>query len=117
MVNRDLARLCHMLDCAKAILRFSETRKRQDLDSDRLFSSAIMREFEVLGEAASAISIQTRSRFPEIPWKAVIGMRNQLIHAYFDVDQDIVWSTIQLAIPDLILKVEKAVTKERLTLE
>lgn len=58
MVNRDLARFYHMLDCDK--------KKRQDLDSDRFFASAIMREFEVLGEAASAISPETRSRFPNI---------------------------------------------------
>ncbi len=54
MANRDLARLHHMLDCAQTISKFSNGKTRQDLDSDRLFASAIMREFEVLGEAASA---------------------------------------------------------------
>jgi uncharacterized protein with HEPN domain len=97
-----------MLDCAKTISKFSHNKTRHDLGSDRFFSSAIMREFEVLGEAASAISMETRSRFPEIPWKAIIGMRNQLIHAYFDVDHDIVWSTMQNAVPVLIPKIEKA---------
>jgi uncharacterized protein with HEPN domain len=110
MANRDLTRLHHMLDCAKTICVFSEKRTRKDLNTDRFFASAIMREFEVLGEAATAISMETRSQFPAIPWKAVIGMRNQLIHAYFDVDLDIVWSTIQIALPDLIPKLEKAIT-------
>lgn len=109
MVNRDLARLHHMLDCAKTICKFAETKNCQDLDSDRLFASAIMREFEVLGEAASAVSLETRSQFPAIPWKAVIGMRNQLIHAYFDIDHSIVWKTIQTALPDLIPQVEQAI--------
>lgn len=109
MVDRDLARLYHMLDCANTISKFSHEKARQDLDSDRYFASAVMREFEVLGEAAAAISLQTRSQFPEIPWKAVIGMRNQLIHAYFDVDHAIVWSTIQKALPDLIPKIEQAI--------
>lgn len=108
MVNRDLARFHHMLDSAKAICKYAGTRSRQDLDTDRFFASAIMREFEVLGEAASAISKETRSRFPHIPWKAVIGMRNQLIHAYFDIDHDIVWKTIQTALPDLIPQIEQA---------
>jgi uncharacterized protein with HEPN domain len=67
MVDRDLTRLYHMLDCAKTILKFAEKKTRQDLDSDRFFASAIIREFEVLGEAASAISIETRSGFPHIP--------------------------------------------------
>jgi uncharacterized protein with HEPN domain len=109
MVNRDLGRLYHMLDCAKTILKFAERKQRQDLDTDRYFGSAIIREFEVLGEAASAISSETRVRFPHIPWKAVIGMRNQLIHAYFDIDHDIVWKTIQTALPDLIPKIEEAI--------
>lgn len=109
MVNRDLARFYHMVDCAQAISKFSDGKSRQDLDSDRFFASAIMREFEVLGEAASAVSAQTRSRFPEIPWKEVIGMRNQLIHAYFDIDHDIVWSTIVVALPDLISKIQIAI--------
>lgn len=60
MVNRDLARFFHMLDCAKTISKFADKKQRQDLDSDRFFASAIMREFEVLGEAASAISMETR---------------------------------------------------------
>lgn len=110
MASRDIARLHHMLDWAQTIAKFSETRERQDLDTDRFFASAIMREFEVLGEAASAISMETRLRFQQIPWKEMIGMRNQLIHAYFDVDHDIVWSTIQAALPDLIPKIEKAIS-------
>lgn len=110
MVNRDLVRFYHMLDCAKTISQFAGNKQRQDLDCDRFFASAIMREFEVLGEAASAISIETRSRFPGIPWKAVIGMRNQLIHAYFDIDHDIVWKTIHTALPDLIPQIEQAIT-------
>lgn len=113
MVNRDLTRFHHMLDCAKAICQFSTGRTRQDLDSDRIFASAIMREFEVLGEAANAISSHTQSRFPEIPWKEVIGMRNQLIHAYFDIDHDIVWKTLQTALPDLIPKIEKAIAQQQ----
>ncbi len=98
-----------MLDCAEAISKFSTGKSRQDLDLDRFFASAIMREFEVLGEAASAISIQTKSHFKQIPWKEIVGMRNQLIHAYFDVDHDIVWSTIMTALPDLIPKIKSAI--------
>ena len=57
MVKRDLVRLYHMLDCANAISKFSTGKTCEDLNSDRFFASAIMREFEVLGEAASAISV------------------------------------------------------------
>lgn len=113
MVKSDLVRLYHMLDCAKAIIKFTENKNRQDLDSERFFSSAIIREFEVLGEAATAISKETRSRFPQIAWKPIIGMRNQLIHAYFDIDHDIIWKTIHTALPDLILNLEHVIDEIR----
>lgn len=109
MANRDLTRLHHMLDSAKAVCQFVQTKSRQDLDADRFFASAIVRELEIIGEAASAISADTRTQFPDIPWKAVIGMRNQLIHVYFDIDHDIVWKTIQVALPDLIAQLDQAI--------
>ncbi|HSX10190.1 MAG TPA: HepT-like ribonuclease domain-containing protein [Chlamydiales bacterium] len=90
-----------MLDCTQAILSFSYGRKRIDLDKDRQFLSAILREFEVLGEAANNVSEKARKDFPEFPWKQMIGMRNRLIHAYFDVDHDVIWKTIRDYLPNL----------------
>ena len=55
-----------------------------------LHRSAIVRELEVIGEAANKLSSETRERFPSIPWTKIVGMRNRLIHGYFDVDYSIV---------------------------
>ena len=99
MPTRDLTRLSHILDSANAILTFLKGRTRLDFDNDRLFYSAVMRELEIIGEAATKISETTKSLHPEVPWKEMIGLRNRLIHAYFDVNHDIIWKTINVDIP------------------
>jgi uncharacterized protein with HEPN domain len=109
MVNKDLIRLRHMSDSANAILAFVHGKNRKDLDTDRLLLSGILRELEILGEAAGKVSQQTKEVFPELPWKQMIGMRNRLIHAYFDVDHDIVWKTIKDFLPSFTITLSKII--------
>lgn len=78
-----------MLDSATVILNFIEGKTRKDLN-DRMFSNAVIRELEVLGQAANHVSKTTQKLFSELPWKQLISMRNMLIHAYFDVGYDII---------------------------
>lgn len=111
MNDKDLIRLRHMLDSVKAILGFLRGKKRKDLDTDRLLLSGITRELEILGEAAGKISQTTKDLFPDIPWKQLVGMRNRLIHAYFDVDHDVLWSTITHDLPVLCKSLERATSK------
>ena len=68
MSNRDLTRFQHMLDAAYAAIDHLKNRKRQDLDCDRLLINGVIRELEILGEAASQISAETRLRYPSLPW-------------------------------------------------
>ena len=109
MDNKDLARFQHMLESTNAILSFAKGRRRADLDRDRQFLSAVLRELEIIGEAAGRISEKTRKKYPEIVWKELIGMRNRLIHAYFDVDHDIVWNTIRAYLPDFQRQLEEII--------
>jgi len=102
MVNKDLVRLRHMLDSAKAALSFIQGKEREDLDRDRLLLSAVVRELEILGEAAGQVSEVLKNRYPDLPWRQMIAMRNRLIHAYFDVDHDVIWKTLQVSLPTLI---------------
>lgn len=99
MENKDLSRLKHMLDSTEAILSFAKGKRKTSLDSNRLFRSAVVRELEIIGEAANSISEKTKRQFPHFPWKELIGMRNRLIHAYFDIDHDILWKTIREYLP------------------
>lgn len=72
---------------------------------------ALTRCLEILGEAASRLSAETRLRFPEIPWMQMVSMRNRLIHAYFDVDLDIVWTTVFEDLPPILPLLESALAQ------
>ncbi len=80
------------------------------MDTDRLLLSGILRELEIVGEAAGQISQDTKDRFPETSWKQMIGMRNRLIHAYFDLDRDIVWKTVKDFIPSFSITLKKIIS-------
>ena len=99
----------HMLDSAKVIGQHITRKTQLDLEQDRLLLGGVVRELLVIGEAANAVSQQTKIKIPCIPWKSVIGMRNQLIHGYFDVSYRIIWSTITEDIPQLITELEKII--------
>ncbi len=96
------SRIQHMIEAGDAIARFTSGRRRVDLDSDLMLLFAIVRAIEIIGEAASKVSDETRSTAPSIPWRAVVGMRNRVIHAYFDIDADIVWNAAVDEIPALL---------------
>jgi uncharacterized protein with HEPN domain len=107
MNEADVIRLKHMLDAAREALSFATGRKREDLDTDRGLSLILVREVEVIGEAASRVSQETREQLAQIPWRAIIGMRNRLIHRYNDINLSILWYTVQTSIPELIGELEK----------
>ena len=98
-----------MHDSAKAILSFAKGRQRASLDKDRLFQSAVLHELEIIGEAAGRISEGTKKNCPTIPWRELVGLRNRLIHAYFDVDLDIVWKTIREYLPAFSKELQSAI--------
>lgn len=102
MHKDDAIRLRHMLDAITEALAFTQGRTRADLDSDRMLVLARVKEVEITGEAAFRISPSTRRNLPEIPWDDIIGMRHRLVHAYFDVNLDILWRTVQHDLPQLL---------------
>lgn len=61
------------------------------------------------GKAASRVSLETRVQYPGIPWKAIVGTRNKVIHDYVSVDHDILWDTVQVDLPGLIAQLEEIV--------
>lgn len=106
MSRDDLNRIRHMLDSAREALSFAEGRSRVDLERDRMFALALVKCIEVVGEAASGLSQATRNRNPEIPWLDIVGMRNRLIHGYFEIDMDRVWDTMTDDLPRLVEHLE-----------
>jgi len=95
-----------MLDCAKSVLNLVENRIFEDLANDRMFRMALVKEIEIIGEAAVKISDETRKQVTGIPWEAVVGMRNRLVHIYYDIDFRILCITAKYNIPELIKELE-----------
>jgi len=98
----DQVRLRHMLDAARDAQSFAKGVSRQDLDQNRQLTLAVVKSMEIIGEAANRISNEVREQFPSLPWRDIVAMRNRLVHVYYDVDLDVVWSTLQHDIPMLI---------------
>lgn len=111
-MRRDDAYLLDILIAARKALKFIEEIDRNEFQENDLIQSAVMRPLEIIGEAASKISEETRKANPQIPWNDMIGMRNRLIHEYFRVDYDAVWDTIQKDLPQLIKLIDPLVPKE-----
>lgn len=106
MQPEDRVRVLHMIEAAETALEFVSGRQRADLDSDRMLLFALVRAIEVIGEAAGQLSEAARNEAPEIPWPHIVSMRNRLIHAYFDVNHDILWNTATAELPDLLLRLQ-----------
>ena len=85
----NVTRLRHMRDAAIEAQGFITGCDRQTLHNNRMLVFALVRAIEIIGEAAANVSSDCRERYPQIPWANIIGMRNRLVHAYFDIDLDI----------------------------
>lgn len=108
MLSEDRIRLQHMLDAIQTAIGFLQARDRSDLDTDTMLLFATVRALEVIGEAAGKVSDDTRLVAPQIPWRAMVGMRNRLIHGYFDVDTEVVWRTVKNELPELESAIQSA---------
>ena len=86
-----------LTDALEAIDRCLEqaTRGREVFEADPLVQVWMVHHLEILGEACKSISIDARARHPEVPWSAIVGMRNVLVHDYFGIDLAEVWSTVE----------------------
>lgn len=96
--------LIHLMDINKAIdsiNNFIEGMNFEQFKSDDKTSSAVIRKFEIIGEATKNIPNSIKDKYPQIPWKDIAGMRDKLIHAYYEVDLNLVWITIQKRLPEL----------------
>lgn len=108
MRQDDAIRLRRMLDAAKEAISFASGKKRADLDHDRMLVLSLVKDIEIIGEAATKVSENCRREHPEIPWREIVTMRNRLIHGYFDVNIDIVWKTVADELPPLLLEPQSA---------
>ena len=109
MSEIDNVRVRHILDAAREAVNFSEGRSRADLDTDRKLNLSLVRLLEIIGEAARGLSQEFRQEHPDLPWKSMVGIRDRLIHGYFDINLDVVWETVTEDLPPLIAQLKKIV--------
>lgn len=109
MQIEDEERLRHMLDAATEVIGFAKGKTRANLDSDRLLTLGLMKGVEIIGEAAFKMTPTAKTEHPQIPWANIIGIRHRLVHAYFDIELDVLWNTIEEDLPPLIAELKKAI--------
>ena len=113
MRPEDRERLQHMLEAAKEAIGFVERRTRGELDTDRMLTLALMKEIEIIGEAAYQMAEPSRSESTGIHWPAIINMRHRLVHEYQAIDLTVLWKTVQEDLPPLIAALEDILGSER----
>ncbi|HUT28670.1 MAG TPA: DUF86 domain-containing protein [Sedimentisphaerales bacterium] len=101
-MSRD--EIMHLQDIAEScrkILRFTEGLARSDLMGDEKTYDAVVRNLEIIGEAAKHVSEPVRKQLSEIDWRKAAGLRDMLAHAYFGIDDEILWDVVQDKVPQL----------------
>ncbi len=111
LLESDYNRLRHILAAAREAAGYVNGLPRQQFDEQRPLQHSVVRCIEIMGEAASRLSPELRDKNPSIPWQDMVGMRNRLIHAYYDLDLDLIWQTATQEIPELIPEIEALLGK------
>jgi uncharacterized protein with HEPN domain len=104
--------LLDIFKAAKLALSYLEGETKEEFFKDTQCQDAVIRRLEIIGEAAGRVSAATTTKFPNLPWKKMVSMRNMMIHEYEDVDLGIVWDTVQNDLPPLITLLEPLIPKE-----
>lgn len=99
MGNKE--RLGHMLDSIELIQKALTGRTKKDFEEDFILKAAIQSWIQIIGEAASKLTVEFRTSHSEVNWKGIIGLRHVIVHDYFELDEERVWNVIENDLPDL----------------
>lgn len=113
--SEDIIRLRHMRDAVKDAAAFIKNKTRNSLDEDKMLTYSLVRCLEIIGEAASKLSKKCQDEYPQIPWNQIVNMRNRLIHAYYDINLDILWNTVNKDLTPLVEEIERILMAENLS--
>ncbi len=98
---KDISKSC------EKILKYTENLKFEQFKTEGMVVDAVIRNLEIIGEAAKNLPEEIKAKYPEIEWKKIAGLRDILIHHYWGIDYEILWDIIKTKIPDLKNKIEK----------
>ena len=99
--SKDITRLEHIVQAIERIKRYTLGKRFDDLVKDDMMYYAVVKNIEILGEASNMLTEDFRDAHPNTPWKLVNGMRNYIVHEYFQVDNTVIWDVIQNDLPQL----------------
>ena len=92
-----------MVEFCERVRRYTDGQDQAAFVADSLRYDATIRNLELIGEAAANVPQSVRDAFPDIPWRAIVALRNRLIHGYSGIDNDIVWTIVRDAVPETLL--------------
>lgn len=108
----DSLYLLHMVESAQKAVKFVQGKTRVEYDRDEMLRLALLHLIQTVGEAARNVSKSFQDDHPQIPWKAVMGIRHRIVHNYADVDEDVIWQTVTGDLPPLIESLAKLMPPE-----
>ena len=112
MKAEDRIRIQHIVDAGEEALSFLENVEFEKFSHNRMLILSVIKDTEITGEAASKITTETKTKYDNIPWKDIVGMRNRLIHGYFEVDIKLVWNTAKNNLPQLLNSLKEIIIQE-----
>ena len=98
---KDRIRLLHILEAISRIKRYIEGKSFEEFVDDDMLYYAVVKNIEIIGEASNLLTDNFKSDHPQTPWKMVTGMRNYIVHEYFQVDNTVIWDVITRDLPEL----------------
>jgi len=105
-VRQDLERLEDILEAIEQIEKYLQQGKSA-FESDELIQVWMIHYLQIIGEAARSTSTELKQKYPDIPWVAIVGFRNLVVHEYFRVDLNVVWDVVENDLPELKRQIEK----------
>ena len=102
----DKERLFDIKESIERIEKYAH-RGRETFEKDELIQNWIIHHLQVIGEAAARVSEDFQERSPQVPWAKIVGMRNILVHDYFGVDFDVVWTVVERDVPELKVQINE----------
>ena len=113
MTKNDLIYIIHIKDCIDKIISYTQNLSEQDFLNNTIVQDAVIRNFEIIGEATKQLSKEFRGKYPDTEWKKIAGMRDKLIHDYIGVDQWAVWGVVSDIIPQFKKEIEFIIEEEK----
>ena len=105
-MNHDLTHFVDILESAKLTLSYVDNISLEEFHDNYLVQDAVIRRIEIIGKAASKISVDSKNKFPHLPWKEMKGMRNHLAYEHDELQLNEIWSEIKNDLPKLIEQIK-----------